>query len=119
MEDNVSFSKDPISFFQKRIIVHSILYYQMDSSIIPDKTFDKFSRLLVDLMKTTPREILEKSRYWYAMDNFDGATGFDLYSRLTREDQVALTGLAHHLLRLHEKYERERNEKERYSEEAV
>lgn len=88
-EDN-----EKLSYLQRRIIVHSILYYEMDSSIISDRQFDVISRQLVQMMDQIPLEECEKSRYWYMMHNFDGTTGFDLYSRLNPEDKIYLLGLA-------------------------
>lgn len=86
--------EEKISYLQRRVIVHSILYYLMDSSVISDRDFDAISRQLVDMMKFVPIEVCEKSRYWYCMYNFDGNTGFDLYSRLTKKDKAYLSGIA-------------------------
>lgn len=86
--------EEKISYLQRRVIVHSILYYLMDSSVISDRDFDAISRQLVDMMKSVPIKVCEKSRYWYCMYNFDGNTGFDLYSRLTKKDKAYLSGIA-------------------------
>lgn len=86
--------EEKISYLQRRVIVHSILYYLMDSSVISDRDFDSISRQLVEMMKSIPIEVCKKSRYWYCMYNFDGNTGFDLYSRLTKKDKAYLSGIA-------------------------
>ena len=83
-----------MSCLQKRIIVHSIIYYELNDSIISDAVFDKMCRELVELMESTPLDTCEKSKYWYCMYDFDGATGFDLYSRLTEKDKNILAYIA-------------------------
>lgn len=82
-----------MSLLQRRIIVHSILYYDCNESVISDKQFDALSRQLVDLMKQSPEEI-ERTQYCYCMCDFDGSTGFDLRDRLTQDDNEYLTALA-------------------------
>ena len=94
-------TEEKISYLQRRVIVHSILYYSMNESVISDRAFDAISRQLVDMMESTPIEVCEKSRYWYCMYNFDGNTGFDLYSRLTKKDRAYLSGIARLVLSLH------------------
>lgn len=87
-------NKTRIEFIQRRIIVFSILYYDMDESILTDQEFDAASHQLVKLMEDTPKSVLEKTRYWYCMYDFDGSTGFYLYSRLTPSDAEQLNNLA-------------------------
>lgn len=87
-------NKTRIEFIQRRIIVFSILYYNMDESILTDQEFDAASHQLVKLMEDTPKSVLEKTRYWYCMYDFDGSTGFYLYSRLTPSDAEQLNNLA-------------------------
>lgn len=60
-----------------QILVHSCLYYGMDTSLIPDHMFDKWSQELVQLQNDYP-EIAEKCDYAKAFKDFDGSTGFDL-----------------------------------------
>lgn len=87
-------NKTRIEFIQRRIIVFSILYYNMDESILTDQEFDAASHQLVKLMEDTPKSVLEKTRYWYCMYDFDGSTGFYLYNRLTPSDAEQLNNLA-------------------------
>lgn len=98
-------NKTRIEFIQRRIIVFSILYYNMDESILTDQEFDAASHQLVKLMKDTPKSVLEKTRYWYCMYDFDGSTGFYLYSRLTPSDAEQLNNLAGWIRREHGKYD--------------
>lgn len=95
----VDFSKAPciywsdsakISYLQRRIIVWSIMYYEYNESCVPDNVYDSVSHQLVDLQKKASKEEFEKSTYYYAMHDFDGSTGFDIPSRLTKEDREYL-----------------------------
>lgn len=86
-----------ISWLQRRIIVYSIMYYEMSESCISDKSFDELSHQLVELMNSNPQEVLEQTTYWYAMYDFDGSTGFDIPDRLTKSDREYLTTIASHV----------------------
>ena len=97
-DDNVK-----VSYLQRRIIVYSILYYELDKPILSDKQYDSISQQLVNMMNNVEKSELEKSKYWYCMYDFDGSTGFDLYSRLNPEDQHYLMELANMILSIGEK----------------
>lgn len=86
-----------ISAIQRYIIIHSILYYVKDTSVISDKEFDKVARDLVKY-KRLQKEAYKKSDYFYCMKDFDGTTGFDLYDRLTKSDKVYLSKIADYIL---------------------
>ena len=91
--------KTIMSYIQRRIIVYSIMYYELSESCITDKDFDELSHQLVELMKSTPKEICKKTQYWYAMYDFDGSTGLDIPDRLTDSDRDYLTGIAQQVLK--------------------
>lgn len=93
--------KTIISYIQRRIIVYSIMYYELSESCISDKDYDELSHQLIELMKATPKEICKKSRYWYVMYDFDGSTGFDIPDRLTNSDREYLTNIAMYLQNKH------------------
>lgn len=88
-----------ISYLQRRIIVYSIMYYEMDESCISDKQYDAISQQLVHLQQSVDLEEFKKSRYYYAMYDFDGSTGFNIPSRLVKEDREHLTNIAAWVLR--------------------
>ena len=90
-----------ISWLQRRIIVYSIMYYEMSESCISDKSYDELSHQLVELMNSNPQEVLEQTTYWYAMYDFDGSTGFDIPDRLTKSDRDYLTTIASHVQKLY------------------
>lgn len=83
-----------ISYLQRRIIVWSIMYYEHDESCVPDRIYDEVSKQLVSLQKSVSQQEWERSTYYYAMYDFDGNTGFDIPSRLSRQDREYLTRIA-------------------------
>ena len=88
-----------ISALQRWILVHSIIYYELNTSIIEDKLFDANSRQLVQMQNDFPEDAIE-SDYYYVFYNFDGNTGFDLYERLNNKDKKYLTHIAKYLITL-------------------
>lgn len=112
----IDFSKMPcvywsdvakISYLQRRIIIYSIMYYEHNESCISDKEYDSMSYQLVELQKNflysqiknnspvnAQKKIASSTQYGYAMHDFDGTTGFDIPSRLTKKDREYLTHLA-------------------------
>lgn len=87
-------NKTRIEYIQRRIIVFSIMYYELSESPLDDKQYDSIAYQLVEYMNTTPKEILEQTRYWYVFYDFDGSTGFYLSYRLTPEDKDYLYKIA-------------------------
>lgn len=87
-------TKTRIEYIQRRIIVFSILYYELSESPLEDKQFDAIAYQLVEYMNTTPKEILEQTQYWYVFNDFDGSTGFYLPYRLTEKDKKYLFQIA-------------------------
>lgn len=83
-----------ISYLQRRIIVHSILYYELNESCITDKEFDAISHQLVHLQLSVDKAEFEQSTYYYAMYDFDASTGFNIPDRLTEKDRDYLTKIA-------------------------
>lgn len=115
----IDFSKMPciywsdttkISYLQRRIIVWSIMYYEHDESCVPDRVYDDVSHQLVELQKQASKEAWEKSTYYYAMYDFDGSTGFDIPSRLTKKDREYLTHIAYIV---YEQWKRDTTHKQR------
>lgn len=91
-------NKLKIEYLQRRIIVHSILYYELDNSILEDYQYDGISRQLIKLMSETSDEEFRKTEYYYCMHDFDGTTGFDLYNRLNDNDKTKLMRIAQNVL---------------------
>ena len=80
-----------INFLQRKIIINAILYYELNTSPLSDKEYDELSRQLVGLQKDID---IRQTQYGYVMYDFDGTTGFDLYSRLNEQDKKYLMSIA-------------------------
>lgn len=93
-----------ISYLQRRILVYSIMYYELNQSVVSDKTYDELSKQLVHMQQSVDKSEFEKSMYYYVMYDFDGTTGFDLYSRLNQHDKEYLMKIAKSVI---EKWRRE------------
>ena len=81
---------DKVNFLQRKIIINSIAYYVLDSSVLTDKEYDEISRQLVELQKNVDVRL---TQYGYIFYDFDGSTGFDLYDRLTEEDKKYMNAI--------------------------
>jgi hypothetical protein len=61
----------------RQIMVHSVLYYRMNESLIDDFTFDKWCNELVKLQLDHPEEA-KTAPFSEKFKDFDGSTGFHL-----------------------------------------
>ena len=86
-----------INFLQRKIILNAIAYYELDSPKLSDREYDELSKQLVGLQKDID---IQQTQYGYVMYDFDGTTGFDLYSRLNDADKRYLMQIARHVLGL-------------------
>lgn len=89
-----------ISYLQRRIIIYSIMYYELNESCIQDYEYNLLSKQLVHIQKSVDVEEFKKSQYYYCMYDFDGTTGFDIYSRLNEHDREYLLQMAKFILRI-------------------
>lgn len=92
-----------ISHMQRRVIVYSIMYYELDESCVSDEKYGSIVKQLLEMQKSAKREVLEKTAYYYAMYDFDGSTGFHLYKRLKKKDREHLLELAKEILYVYKK----------------
>lgn len=76
-----------------------MLYYEYDKPIISDKDYDYLSKQYLELVENTPTKEFKKTMYYYCFKDFDGSTGFDLFSLLTDSDREYLKGIAEHILK--------------------
>lgn len=60
-----------------QILVHSCIYYEFDTNIIDDHTYNGWAHELAKLQEENP-DISKKGMYADAFKKFDGSTGFDL-----------------------------------------
>lgn len=81
MSDTALTHAEKVELINRRrhqILVHSILYYRLDSTLVPDATFDGWARELAALQREDP-EASEAVEYQLtAFRNYTGNTGFDL-----------------------------------------
>lgn len=62
---------------RRQILVHSIIYYKLNESIISDSQWSKWAMELVDLQNKYS-DISAKCVYSESFSNFNGSSGFDL-----------------------------------------
>lgn len=109
MHDNdiIDFSKMPckywsestkVSHLQRRVLLYSIMYYQLDESCIEDYEYDAVVKQLLRMQKRMKPDEFKKTTYYYAMHDFEGSTGFYLFSRLNKNDRKYLLDLAKDIL---------------------
>jgi len=102
----IDFSKMPciywsevtkMNYVERRIIVHSILYYELSNSVINDGQYDALSRQFVGMKNDYPDDF-KLTEYYDVMYDFDGSTGFDLFGRLSEKDKSYLSCIAKSIL---------------------
>lgn len=62
---------------RRQILVHSVIYYQMNDNLIADNTWSKWAVELDQLQKQYP-EIASNVLYAEAFKDFDPSSGFNL-----------------------------------------
>lgn len=70
--------EERIHHLRRLVLLHSVLYYRMGTTLVEDTQFDKWAYELVELQKTHPEAA---ERVYYHRDaflDFTGETGFDL-----------------------------------------
>lgn len=75
-----------IDSLQNWIVVQSIIYYELNDSIVTDSVFDNNCKELVKLIRDNIEEH-KKSDLYYIFKDFDGSTGFDLYHNMCEGDK--------------------------------
>jgi hypothetical protein len=81
---------------RRQVLVHSILYYHLDTNIIPDYVFDAWAHELADLQNAN-QQLSESIPYMrYAFADFTGDGGSHLPLMDARATKIALELLEHH-----------------------
>lgn len=102
-----------ISYLQRRIIIHSLLYYELNVNCISDESFDELCIQLLEMQKSADIKELKESIYYYVFYDFDGSTGCDIPQRLTDYDYKYLLNIAQHVYKLYEQETQNKNKKEK------
>lgn len=91
-----------MQMLQRWILVHSILYYELDYSVVEDSVFDANCQQLVEMMNSPECSgENELTDYWYVFDGFMGSTAFDLPGLLNKKDKRVLTDEARRVMNRH------------------
>ena len=92
---------DKLNRLQRMVLLHSIIYYDLNESVISDDYYNKLTRLLarkVEQYKDKP--VFKKTMYWYVFEDYiNGSTGFDLTHKLKKKDREYLEILATHVIK--------------------
>lgn len=92
-------TQEYIDFLQRFIILHSYIYYELNSNVISDREYDKKSKELVKYKNEYP-ELWETSMYYEQFgDEYNGATGFTLYHDLGEHQKEIIRSLVPRHLR--------------------
>lgn len=84
-----------IDFLQRVILIHSYLYYELNTNIWTDKHYDEVSKQLTIMQNNYSKGwIKKKTQYGYVFYDFDGSTGFDLWDRLKEKDKQYISNIA-------------------------
>jgi NAD-dependent DNA ligase len=87
---------EKVSSLQRYILVQSCLYYEMDSSVITDKEYDKSAYGLVEMQKEVN---IPDTDYGSVFIGFDGTTGFDLFSKLDETEKEKIRRISKNTLK--------------------
>ena len=90
---------DKIDWATRNIIVLSIIYYDLNETIVSDVVYDKRLKYLCNLVNNN-RDIIDKCYYYNVIKDIDPSTGFDLADKLTLEHRKYLTHIGEHLIKL-------------------
>lgn len=96
-----------INYYQRKIILNCIMYYDYDKSFLTDNYYDSIAHELVkmqkELNKSRRYDVKRDTTYGYMMYDFDGNTGFDLPKRLNPKDYEYLNNICVYKLFLSDK----------------
>ena len=79
--------QEKIETLQRWILVHSYIYYEMDTNVVSDHVYNSNTQQLLKFRKDYP-EVYEQSRYYPYFDDFESGTGFDLMYRVKDDPEL-------------------------------
>ena len=87
-----------IELLQRWVLTHSHLYYDLDKSLVKDSKFDQNSKQLAYMMQMFPDDN-KRTKYFYAMYDFDGSSGFGYVQKLNSEHYANITSHAEYIMK--------------------
>lgn len=90
-------TRTKLDLLARWLIVHSIIYYEIGTSIVEDIAWNNNAQQFVELAAIDP-EKSSQIRWWYVMNDFDSSTGFLLFSKLRKKDKAMLLHTARGLV---------------------
>lgn len=84
---------DKLDYLCRKIIIHSIIYYDYNENIISDSDYDKLCKQLYKLIQENQNDI-QNCYYFNILKDYSPATGFDLKYKLEDEHKEYLEHLA-------------------------
>lgn len=91
---------DQLDWLCRKIIIHSMIYYDYNTNIISDQDYDKLARQLEQLVNEN-RDKISNCYYYECLKDYTAATGFDLKDRLEDKHRKYLEHLAGMFLEQH------------------
>lgn len=88
-----------IDFYQRFIIIHSHIYYDMDNNLISDREYDKAAKLLASMKEQYPEEWRNSMYYKQFGDEYNGATGMGLYDDLDEDQKLRINWIINSIYR--------------------
>lgn len=87
--------QEQIDILQRKIIVHSYIYYYLDNSVISDREYDALSKELTNYKNLYP-DLWRQSMYYKQFgDSYNGSTGFDLWDGLDDRQKRIILSIIH------------------------
>lgn len=86
-------TQDTIDWLCRKIIIHSIIYYDYNENIISDTDYDKCCKQLYSLIQDN-QNLIQNCYYYTILKDYSPATGFDLKYRLEDKHRKYLEHLA-------------------------
>lgn len=84
-----------LDLLAKWIIVHSVIYYELNDNIVSDKQFDDNCKQFMELKRSGSKSY----KWYYVMRDFDGSTGFHLYSKMGLKHRQEVMAIADWLIK--------------------
>lgn len=89
------------NMLERYILVHSMLYYDLNENVITDKEYDDAMKQLKEMFDNMDVISVVRTQYSYVFEEFVTDTGFDLCSRLDKKDRDKIQHICYTVLKLY------------------